>query len=63
MSVKAVEAQLLAIAASYYLDKEVRRLIGYPGHPSIPVRAYEIPEYVTEDLLEKVIANWSNSKN
>ena len=30
---------LLAIAASYYLDKEVSRLIGYPGHPSIPVRA------------------------
>ena len=55
-------AVLLAIAASYYLDKGVRRLIGYPGHPSIPVRAHEIPEYVTEDLLEKVIANWGHSE-
>ena len=54
---------LLAVAASYYLDPKVRQRIGYPGHPSVPVRAHDIPEYVTEDLLEQVIANWGNPGN
>jgi choline dehydrogenase-like flavoprotein len=54
---------LLAIAASYYLDDEVRRRIGYPGQPSMPVRANELPEYVAEDLLEQVIASWKAAEN
>ena len=54
---------LLAVAASYYLHPQVRQRIGYSGHPSVPVRANEIPEYVTEDLLEQVIANWGNREN
>jgi len=53
----------LAVAASYYLDPEVRRRIGYPGQPSIPVRANELPEYVSEGLLEQVISHWENAKN
>jgi choline dehydrogenase-like flavoprotein len=54
---------LLAIAAAYYLDTEVRRLIGYPGQPSTPVRANVLSDYVTEGLLEQVIANWRGSEN
>ena len=54
---------LLAIAAAYYLDAEVRRLIGYPGQPSTPVRANELSDYVTEGLLEQVIANWRDPEN
>ena len=52
---------LLGITASYYLDSEVRRRIGYPGQPSTPVRANEMPQYVSEDLLEQVIAHWERN--
>ena len=34
---------LLAVAASYYLDPQVRQRIGYPGHPSVPVREVTFP--------------------
>jgi hypothetical protein len=54
---------LLAIAASYYLDTEVRRRIGYPGQSSTPVRANELPQYVSEDLLEQVIAHWEGNSD
>ena len=44
------------VAGGYYASGKVRELIGYVGQQPIPVRPPDFPEYVTEGLLERVVA-------
>ncbi|GAB5469415.1 MAG: hypothetical protein Kilf2KO_24450 [Rhodospirillales bacterium] len=42
-------------SAAYYMQPEVRRLIGYPGQENRPVEENYEPEYVTNGMLQEVI--------
>lgn len=44
------------VAGGYYASGTVRELIGYTGQQAIPVRPPDFPEYVSEGLLERVVA-------
>jgi choline dehydrogenase-like flavoprotein len=44
------------VAAAYYLDAGVRQRLGYPGTVARPVRATDFPDYVTEGLLDHLLA-------
>jgi hypothetical protein len=52
----ALGALQLAIVAGYYTDKRVRELIGYPGQEPITIRSWEVPPYVEEGLIDRVLA-------
>ncbi len=42
-------------AGGYFLNPEIRRLIGYPGQESRSYETPEIPEYVKAGMLEAVL--------
>jgi hypothetical protein len=44
------------VAGGYYASAKVRELIGYVGQQPIPVRPPDFPEYISEGLLERVVA-------
>jgi hypothetical protein len=44
------------VAGGYYASATVRELIGYVGQQPIPVRPQDFPEYISEGLLERVVA-------
>jgi hypothetical protein len=46
----------LVLVGGYYTDKRVREQIGYPGQQAIEVRAWEIPPYLEEGLIDAVLA-------
>jgi hypothetical protein len=46
----------LVIVGSYYTDKHVRELIGYPGQLAIEVRSWEYPAYLEEGLIDALVA-------
>ena len=46
----------LVLVGGYYTDKRVRELIGYPGQLAIDVRAWEVPAYLEEGLIDAVLA-------
>lgn len=52
----ALGALQLAIVAGYYTDREVRERIGYPGQIALPIRSWEVPQYVDEGLIDNVLA-------
>jgi hypothetical protein len=52
----ALGALQLAIVAGYYTDRRVRELIGYPGQEPITIRSWEVPAYVEEGLIDRVLA-------
>ena len=52
----ALGALQLAIVAGYYTDKRVRELIGYAGQEAITIRSWEVPSYVEEGLIDRVLA-------
>lgn len=45
----------LLASAAYYMDAEVRRLIGYPGQSARPFDPQATPEYVVKGQLKRVI--------
>jgi hypothetical protein len=45
----------LILVAGYYTDKRVRDLIGYAGQEAIEVRSWELPPYLEEGLIDKVL--------
>lgn len=45
----------LVLVAGYYTDKRVRDLIGYAGQEAIEVRSWELPPYLEEGLIDKVL--------
>lgn len=52
----ALGALQLAIVAGYYTDKRVRELIGYPGQEAITIRSWEVPSYIEDGLIDRVLA-------
>jgi hypothetical protein len=50
------EALLLAIVGGYYIDRDVRRRLGYDGQVPVEVRPEIIPNYVEEGLVEPLLA-------
>lgn len=55
----ALGALQLAIVAGYYTDKTVRDRIGYPGQIALTIRSWEVPPYVEEGLIDRVLARGS----
>jgi hypothetical protein len=45
----------LLASAAYYMDPEVRRLIGYPGQSARPFDAQAKPDYALNGQLQRVI--------
>jgi len=52
---EALEALATAVAGAYFLNPEVRRLIGYPGQEPRPIEPEEPPDYEQDDLLASVV--------
>jgi hypothetical protein len=52
----AYHALVLVVLAAYYRSPEVQLRIGYPGQEPRPVSAFTYPEYLTEGLLDHVLA-------
>jgi hypothetical protein len=52
----ALGALHLTIVSGYYTDKRVRELIGYPGQMALDIRAWEVPAYLDEGLIDAVLA-------
>lgn len=44
------------VAHGYYMNEEVRRLIGYPGQERLPFDPDETPEYAANGMLGRVQA-------
>jgi hypothetical protein len=51
-----LSALQLVIVSGYYTDKRVRELIGYPGQMALDIRAWEVPAYLEEGLIDAVLA-------
>jgi hypothetical protein len=52
---EAFEALSTAVAGSYFLNPEVRRLIGYPGQERRPIELRDPPDYEEDGLLASVV--------
>jgi hypothetical protein len=52
----AYRALVLAVLAAYYRAPDVRARLGYPGHEATPVGRFEFPEYLSEGLLDHLVA-------
>jgi hypothetical protein len=52
---EALSAIGLAASAAYYMQPQVRKLIGYPGQENRPANPEETPEYVANGMLQQVI--------
>jgi hypothetical protein len=51
---EAFEALSTAVAGAYFLNPDVRRLIGYPGQERRPIVAEDPPDYERDGLLASV---------
>lgn len=47
---------MLVVASGYYMATEVRQAIGYHGQAAMPVDVHELPTYLEDGSLERVIA-------
>jgi hypothetical protein len=52
----AYRALVLVVLAAYYRAPDVRALLGYPGQEATPVGRFEFPEYLSEGLLDHLVA-------
>jgi hypothetical protein len=43
------------VAGAYFLNPEVRRLIGYPGQEARPIEPEDPPDYEQDGLLASVV--------
>lgn len=50
------DALLLAVVGGYYIDRDVRRRLGYTGQVPVGLRPEIIPNYVEEGLVEPLLA-------
>ena len=48
------DALVTAVVAGYYMQPDVKRLLGYPGQSPQPVSVGSFPDYLNEGLLERV---------
>jgi hypothetical protein len=53
---EAHEALLLAVVGGYYIDRDVRKRLGYTGQIPVEIRAEIIPNYVEEGLIDPLLA-------
>ena len=44
------------VAGAYFLNPDVRRMIGYPGQQAVPIQVEDPPDYEQDGLLASVIA-------
>jgi hypothetical protein len=44
------------VAGAYFLNPDVRQMIGYPGQQAVPMQVEEPPDYEQDGLLASVIA-------
>lgn len=51
-------ALVTAVAASYYLSREVKQRLGYAGQEGEVIDRYEMPEYMTDGSLQRVVTRW-----
>jgi hypothetical protein len=51
----AFEALSTAVAGAYFLNPDVRRLIGYPGQERRPIEVQDPPDYERDGLLSSVV--------
>ncbi|MDE3100637.1 MAG: hypothetical protein KGJ98_00215 [Chloroflexota bacterium] len=47
---------VLVVAATYYLSPEVRDALGYQGQEALRIDPFELPGYLEDGSLERVIA-------
>jgi hypothetical protein len=47
---------MLVVTSGYYMAPDVRRAIGYGGQEALRVDAFELPAYLEDGSLERVIA-------
>jgi hypothetical protein len=52
---EAFEALATAVAGAYFLNPEVRRLMGYPGQERRPIEPEDPPDYEQDGLLASVV--------
>jgi hypothetical protein len=52
---EAYDAVRMVVAGGYYIHPQVRRLLRYTGQEPKTVRVDQIPEYLEEGLLERVM--------
>lgn len=45
----------LAVSGGYYMTPEVRTALGYPGQESLVYDSHEVPDYMMDGLLERVV--------
>jgi hypothetical protein len=46
---------MLVITSGYYMTTRVRQAIGYPGQEALRVDIYELPAYLEDGSLDRVI--------
>jgi hypothetical protein len=46
----------LAVSGAYYMSPRVCELLGYPGQESVSYDPYATPNYLTDGMLERVVA-------
>jgi hypothetical protein len=46
----------LAVSGAYYMSPRIRELLGYPGQESVTYDPYATPNYLTDGMLERVVA-------
>lgn len=54
---------MLVVTSGYYIAADVRRAIGYNGQEALPLDVYEIPGYLEDGSLERVIARSAFYRN
>lgn len=52
----------LAVSGGYYMTPEVREALGYPGQESLKYDAHEVPDYMMDGLLERVVQRGTTYK-
>jgi len=44
------------VAGAYFLNSDIRQMIGYPGQQALPIQVEDPPDYEQDGLLASVIA-------
>jgi hypothetical protein len=60
----AYQALVTTVSGAYFLEPEVRQLIGYPGQEARTIRPDRYPAYVEEGLLDHLLTGaWASERN
>eukprot|EP01035_Chromulina_nebulosa_P047226 gene47226-64002_t len=53
----------LSVSGGYYMTPQVRAALGYPGQESVPYDPHEVPDFMMDGLLEKVVRPLKQGKS